>query len=220
MVEFREGTDDEQTHNKIIHDNKYHLSENLSNKIVIDVGAHIGSFAMACMQRNAKYIYAYEANTEHYKILSQNLKEINNIKIHNSAVWKSDRPYEHLHISTDKEETVKAVSLDRIINKAVDKFNKKVDILKMNCEGAEYPILYTSTTLYSVKNIACKYYNNPTPVILDEDNVLHYNWEDLLGFLKLSGFVVYHKKNEETSMFFATREIHKHPFDIDTNLFS
>ena len=68
MFIFRPNTLDSYIFYKIVHQNEYQLIDNLENYLIVDIGAHIGSFAIAVSKRKAKYIYAYEAHPDNYKI--------------------------------------------------------------------------------------------------------------------------------------------------------
>ena len=43
------------------------------------------------------------------------------------------------------------------VDKALSEQQGKIDILKIDCEGSEYPILYTSLCMHSIDNIVGEY---------------------------------------------------------------
>jgi len=127
---------------------------------VIDVGAHIGAFSIfvASLARHAK-VYSYEPEPSNYALLKENIK-INGfegkIRPLNLAVLASrgtaklylrDRSISHSTTaaacvggSTGIE--VPCVSLEDIFE---DNHLDRCDLLKINAEGAEYPILLNAS---------------------------------------------------------------------------
>jgi hypothetical protein len=57
--------------------------------VVFDVGAFIGGFTLAIMDR-AKRIIAIEPDPVNYQLLCQNLKEARNVTLVQKAAWNSD----------------------------------------------------------------------------------------------------------------------------------
>ena len=127
--------------------------------VVIDVGANIGIFSLYAARSGAKRIYAFEPNRESFEVLVQNIKanDLENIIIpFNVAVGSNDgekvlipkysSPYNKTvsnTINEDNYDVVETISLPTFI----DKRNiSKIDFLKMDCEGAEYPIIYSMTS--------------------------------------------------------------------------
>lgn len=105
--------------------------------IVVDAGAHIGTFSIPCAKAGAKVI-AYEPSKENYEMLLKNA-ELNGVEIeaHNVALGtpgvcklKTNRKnMGSSHLSNTGEDV-----------KVVPFTHKKVDILKLDCEGCEYEI--------------------------------------------------------------------------------
>jgi FkbM family methyltransferase len=139
---------------------------------VVDIGAHIGVFAVWAAQRaHEGRVYAYEASPENYKYLVENkrLNEAHNLHIQNQAVF--DRPGKHALYSPggngalgsllqdpgSPKEIVTAITLDTLFdNHQLD----RIDLLKLDVEGAEYPILLKSSaeTLRRVRNLVLEYH--------------------------------------------------------------
>ena len=80
---------------------------------------------------------------------------------------------------TDKSLMVKSISLAGALEKAELEL---CDLLKLDCEGAEYSILFSAprSVLERFKYIVMEYH----------DNVTQYNHEDLMRFLTEQGFQV------------------------------
>ena len=121
--------------------------------VIIDIGAHIGAFSIyaASLGSNCK-VYAYEPERRNYELLVQNV--ISNglqgrVTPVNCAVSGSRGTIElFLGSETFAHSTTIAVSAESIIMPSVslgdvfrDNQIEKCDLLKINAEGAEYPIL-------------------------------------------------------------------------------
>jgi FkbM family methyltransferase len=166
--------------------NEYRISDHLSPEgRIIDIGGHIGLFSYLCWQRGAKNIIAFEPNKENYELGKSNLANTS-VSFIKKAVWRSDKSVNQKLFLTEfvpmhpdgpdpvnedtmntgtstvfgeEGEAVETVSLDSIIG------NETVDILKLDCEGSEFPILLTSQKLKQVRFITGEYHlmdNMPT----------------------------------------------------------
>ena len=121
------------------------------NDTIIDIGAHIGLFSLFVSDncKNGK-IYCYEPITENYNILMKNieLNKIKNIIPFNQAVSKENEKIKiylnsddsaHSIFSSGKDFVqVKSISIKSIFDN--NKINN-CNLLKLDCEGAEYEII-------------------------------------------------------------------------------
>ena len=169
------------------------------NDVILDIGANAGSFAIYMSKKfDFTDIYSFEATREMYKLCQYN-KKINNcsnITFNNFAVSDGKLPFTRIYFRPDAITTgtinnnfsntsiknrkneifynVKTISLDDIFKK----FNiKKVKLLKIDCEGAEFDILYNSKQLQA-GNI--EYIVGETHSFDDKKN----NRESLLKYLE------------------------------------
>ena len=140
------------------------------NDVVIDVGAHIGLFALYVSQfcKNGK-ILCYEPIKENYDMLISNLKLNNkkNVFAFNKAVSKSNSTV-RIYLNSDESGhsmfqanesyvDIDSTSLENII---IDNNLTSVDFLKLDCEGAEYEIIESLPTpkFREVKKMIIEYH--------------------------------------------------------------
>ncbi len=143
--------------------------------VVVDIGANIGVFSLYAAYCGAKKIYAYEPNKEAYEILQRNI--LNNgledtIISHRCAVFSADNqivkipvgssPYNKVLTKDDTEqfELVNTITLKTILSdNAID----IVDLLKIDCEGAEYEIFFSSSSaiLSRINEVRMEYHEGP-----------------------------------------------------------
>ena len=201
--------------------NEYHLPDKLSPKgAIIDVGTHIGGFADACLKRGARKIYCYEALKENYIVAKSNLEaEIRNgfVKLHNLAVWVSGEgspkalPFTNSSVPQNtggggvifkgEFSPVCAIGLDEIINSI-----GKIKLLKLDCEGSEYPILFTSKNLFLVDYI-CGEYHETSMDNFSIENKTFFNRQDLSAFLKVKDFTsIFIERSGGIGLFFAKKK--------------
>ena len=142
--------------------NEYGMRPHMGGIVAIDVGAHSGSFAYTCLERHADYVYAYEPEGVNFLLLVSNVGDYENVECHKAAVWRSDGvgqspTYFHgQHTGAGQcraapgQPSVEWAGLDTIIATAKARFPAAELLLKMDCEGSEYPILLTSKLLSKV----------------------------------------------------------------------
>jgi len=160
------NTWDEAIYDWVVNKNEYGLL-NFDNSIILDIGAHIGSFAYFAKNRGASRIYCYEASLENFELLKENLQNLNGIEINYAAVWRSDIAVSNVLFQkyTNQLNTggggvmfqtgtpVPAIKFDEILCQI-----GCIDLLKIDAEGSEFPILFTSKHLYRVKEIVGEYH--------------------------------------------------------------
>jgi len=206
-TKFRKNTDDYNSIHEIfddkVYDPKWFGIENNSIKTIIDVGGLIGSYTLWAFENypNAN-IFTYEPNPDSYDFLLQNvetLRKTNRIKPYNLAVWDKNCEMK-LHRSTKKNtggssiiykpewfpnvESLPSIEVSVIsINEVLNSTGNIIDILKLDCEGAEYDILYSldSEKLKSIKHIVMEYHN---------PNLESTKVKELMEYLRNQGFLV------------------------------
>ena len=135
---------------------------NINNEdIVIDIGAHIGLFSLFVSQycKNGK-IFSYEPIEENYNILKENteLNKIKNIIPFNSAVSNQSNKLKIFIDSDDSAHSIfesdkKFIEVNSTTIKSIFDENeiKNCNLLKLDCEGAEYQIIESIPKEYFLK---------------------------------------------------------------------
>ncbi|PHN01486.1 FkbM family methyltransferase [Flavilitoribacter nigricans] len=170
---------------------------------VVDIGANIGVFSIYAILNGASKVFAFEPNMEAYQMLCKNIEENNLPDViipYNLAVGgesgkkvlipKLSSPYNRIFEgspnsvvknATQEFNEVFTISLESILQKH---FISRLQLCKMDCEGAEYDILYNTNpqTLGLVDEIRMEYHES-----IQAKN-------SLVAFLNEFGFSEYHEK--------------------------
>lgn len=205
---FRPGTNDAAIYANVVTANEYRVPEDLSGAIVVDVGMHVGAFSHLALTRGAAELHGFEPEASNYLCAVQNLAPFGaRVHLHNRAVWRSDiaAPALHFWRSTDSANTgggtliwdtdgplVDVVSIDHVIDAITENGRRRINLLKMDCEGAEFPILLTSKRLGTIDRIVGEYHELRA-ALPKHVQVPGYEWftvELLTAHLETSGFTV------------------------------
>jgi FkbM family methyltransferase len=162
------------------------------NPVIIDIGANTGLFALRMKQLYpAATLYCYEPFPSNFAQLSENIEasNLNDVTIVPKGVGGNSRT-EHLYInnknlgghslfaseahSNDSVE-IAISGIEEVLNYTG---NESVDLIKMDCEGAEYEIL-KAITPEMVKRIK---------VIIFESTESVYDINELTDYLTAIGF--------------------------------
>jgi FkbM family methyltransferase len=260
---FRDGTLDRTIFNIVVLFNEYRLPDRFApGDIVIDIGAHIGSFAYAVVSRGCENVTCIEADRTNFEIAAENLRpqlERGHVQLVRGAVWRSDQNTDQLcfdgyHNFTDSYpglqgivntgngsviwgggESVAKIAFDEIVDRATNRGEHRVRLLKLDCEGAEWLILLTSQRLGLVDEICGEFHEigGQFPEIGEDRpgqqpvfslaNVGKFTIDVLVDHLTEAGFTVNWQRHrrptgslEGFGLFFATRaaarhEILRHP---------
>lgn len=139
--------------------NVYQVNEDLcKDAVVVDIGANIGAFCIQCGLLGAKSIFGFEPEPDNYGYLVENIKDngLQSIShLYNSGIWNE-------YISKNIYVGQGATIIDELVNdkkalkvckkdlfkadfmsvhKLFDIVNSDIDILKIDCEWAEYKII-------------------------------------------------------------------------------
>ena len=136
---------------EIFEANLYDLQpEDVLGKVVVDIGANVGFFAIQSIALGAEEVYAFEPQVDNYNKLQEFIKNIPQIKPHKLAVLDGIQKF--INITNDgvcstiwgtsDDEMVPCVSLEEVI----DMIDSDADdmVLKLDCEGPEFDIIFST----------------------------------------------------------------------------
>ncbi len=202
MIPLRPGTSDVHVWKEVFIENEYRLPDRMDGWRVLDVGANIGTFTLACLVRGAVEIESFESDPENYAILEKALKHRfwADVRPSHAAVWRSDVDPGEIMVGKHSWEIpaangayvgttnipVPTVPLDEEI-RAMDFDGKGVDLLKIDAEGSEFPILLTSKELGRVRSI-CGEWHEVCDEVSARDGLGEYTGNRLRDHLILQGF--------------------------------
>lgn len=160
---------------------------------VVDIGANIGVFALWAATRALNVqVYSYEPFPENAEFFRANVEASRaaNIEFHPVAVADASE-HRTLHVADswilhslgDKDSGEKGIGVDcTTLNEIVSKLGM-CDLLKLDCEGGEYEVLYAASdrSLQKIKKIVCEFN------VVDN---FEKNGKALSKFLTDKGFVV------------------------------
>ena len=163
--------------NELFLDHQYRFCDDTiksAKNCIIDIGGHLGFFSiMASVLNSDVPIYTFEPHIGNYDLLKQNLKNnrIKNVFPKNLAVsntvgqMKLQLSKEDLNHSltkaiepTGETQVIQTTTLDRIFAK--NRINK-CDLLKLDCEGSEFKIIYSAdeSIFKKISTIFIEYHN-------------------------------------------------------------
>jgi FkbM family methyltransferase len=171
---LRPGTNDDVIYTNVVARNEYRVPEDMSGAVVIDVGMHVGAFSHLALTRGAAELHGFEPEASNYLCAVQNLAPFGaRVHLHHRAVWRSDivAPALHFWRSTDDANAgggtliwdtdgplVDVVSFDNVLDTISENGRRRISLLKIDCEGAEFPILLTSNRLGHIDRIVGEYH--------------------------------------------------------------
>lgn len=240
MLRFRSNTIDRMIFHMIYYGNEYRLPESFnSDDIILDVGAHAGYFAHRVLEKGAGKVVGVEADNENYKLACQNLStymDTGRAELILAAAWRSDKNDDVLYHSgytrfpnhdllntgggdvlwNDQGESLPKVAFDDLLLTLTNHGEQNIRLLKLDCEGAEWPILLTSEHLHLIDEICGEYHEIGGEY---DDLEAPFHWQGhqcfteelLLQLLAMKGFSVSTKRHchpvtgakQRLGMFFA-----------------
>ena len=143
---------------------KYNLKE---DSIIFDVGGFKGKFTDKFLKEFNCKSFIFEPNPIYYKYLSDKYKNNEKVKVFEFGLG----PVNHDKYLTDENEsaTIEDYKTDykisvKNINEVIEKLNiTKIDLLKLNIEGAEYELLdcmLETKTIEIFESIQVQFHNN------------------------------------------------------------
>jgi FkbM family methyltransferase len=253
MWSFRSGTLDQLIFASVVAHNEYRLPEHFEpDEVVVDVGAHIGSFAYAVVLRGGRHVWSIEPDGTNCALAAGHLKpyaDLGHVRLIHAAVWRSDPNDDELRfdgyhafppsypgmegvlntgggsVVWGLGEPVAKIAFDDVVDLATNRGERRVRLLKLDCEGAEWPIVLTSRRLHLIDEIVGEFHELGGPLleigedrpsnahVFHSDRVAGFTIEELARFLRDTGFGVTYFRHvrpdgalEGLGLFFATRE--------------
>jgi len=182
--------------------------------IIVDIGANVGYFSMLALAlRPDCRVHSFEPLPANFRLLAEHHREnpahSPRWTLHQKAVVGTELAEIQIHCDTPDQPTsvaslspewmsrntqavtVPAITLDQIVR---SHHFDTVDLLKLDCEGAEYDILFNTPadTLHRIATLAIETHNAPN---------LPGNHEQLIEFLNAHGF---HTKSQQ----WETKDLH------------
>lgn len=215
---------------------RMHTRRLSASDVVVDIGGYLGFFGLAAHACGSRRVFSYEAQRESYQAMRRNYERMGGATAYHRAVFRSDLQggvslthpgtgcsgsvlfdqaspmhwHDGVIVSASGEaqpQTVRATSLDTILEP-----HEAVRLLKVDCEGSEFPILLTSRALDRVQEIVGECHEIPP-----EDyarmapearlgGMREYRLEDLTNRLRDVGFLVETQPlGPRMHMFYGTR---------------
>lgn len=150
----------------VIEKNEYRLPDSFAaSDVVLDIGGHVGAFAVACLSRGAGKVVSVEPIPDYCEMYSRNLAAWGGkselieaaCDYREMAVMARGNHSGEWHSAESGELRAKGVSLKELLASL-----GKVRLLKFDCEGAEWPSLVggleLSKTLAGVLEICGEYH--------------------------------------------------------------
>lgn len=177
------------------------------NSVVIDIGAHVGMYSLYASRSKNTKVYAFEPSPENFSLLQENIQEnslTNQVFARPFAVGpmsgrmrlylrhKASGLHSFLPVSkatfqiTYRKASTNEISLDVPCISLKDIFDQHnifhCNVLKIDCEGAEYDILYALPKTYfsRIQTILVEYHHY--------SQAEKYTGKALLSFLENQGF--------------------------------
>lgn len=174
---FRSNTIDRRIFLHVVADNEYRLPPSFSpSDLILDVGAHSGSFALAALRRGAGRVVCCEPCPDNFALLRHNLAPFGKRAVLlNCAVWRSDQPAQRLRLFNPVSQAntgavqarpgtcgpaADAVPFDDLVAE-LTVGGRRLRLVKLDCEGAEWPVLFTSRRLGAIDELCGEYHLPP-----------------------------------------------------------
>ena len=200
---LRPRTIDRRIFRHVVIDNEYALPERFhEGDTVLDIGGHVGSFSLAALRRGAGSVHVCEPDADNFALLVHNLAPYRDrVRLRRQAVWRESVAALGMHNPIDSRNTgagqvcleatdraVEAVAFDDLVREIAGE--GRVRLVKLDCEGAEWPILLTSECLGLIDELCGEYHLAPLPEAFTVPGYETFAPKDLRECLERTGFSV------------------------------
>ncbi len=174
-------------------DDVYNILSLKNINSVLDIGAHIGFFSLAIHKRfpNA-IVHAYEPNPELAPYLNKNLSQTN-VTSYNEGIGLSEGKLSlnlaQDSVCTTSHESATGNITQTAFSMAIERLGGHVDLVKMDCEGAEWSFLVDHTAWLKVKQLHMEFH------LFEKDHKL----DALIKQVESLGFIVAFVRPEGSS---------------------
>lgn len=163
-VTFRPYTQDLGILFEVLEHNRYNVPDDIDGTPIIDIGAHIGAFALACLHKGALRVVCYEPDEDNFDLLEHNTQPwAHHVTLHREAVTEKtgvaeltrmpvERTAGH-HTLLESGLVINATGIKDLLLRY-----PKVKLLKMSVNGMEKPILDTPCDWNGVRAIVGEMY--------------------------------------------------------------
>ena len=183
---------------------------------IIDCGAHIGLSVIYFKHHYPDAeILAFEPDEQNFELLQKNVKSFGykGVVLKKEAVWHQDGNIAFSNEGSMASKIVVQGSYKIPASRLRSHLTKKVDLLKVDIEGAEYLVLKDiSDVLHLVSNLFLEYHGN-----FNQNNEL----ADIFAIIQKNGFSFYIKEAAPVyeHPFVHFRETRRHEYDVQLNIF-
>lgn len=208
-----------QFHDIFVEEN-YKFESGFPNPVIIDCGANVG---LSCVYFKKLFpnavVTAFEADPKIFEFLKENLSanKITGVEIFNKAVWINNTEIEigtegadgaSVLSGSDNRITVKAIRLKEVLEKS-----DRIDMLKIDIEGAEYEVIKDcGNSLSNVRNIFIEYHS----FLQTEQNL-----NEILTTLTSAGFRYFIRPAADRLVPFINRKNKNAPaMDLQLNIYA
>lgn len=196
---------------EVFNDSVYDAFEIKKDDVVVDIGAHIGSFTIKAAGK-CKRVVSFEPFSETFEVLKSNAGDLSNVSINNVGIAGESKETE-MYLSEDNpaENSItrkvgRSVVVRLLSLKEAFSLNDltQVDLLKVDCEGAEFEILMNAgSELNKINKIVMEVHE---PVLFGLDS--GYTIKSLCDFLEKNGFYVeFKRENNFQGYIYASRSV-------------
>lgn len=167
-IHLRAFTDDQVVFDKVFLSNYYRI-KNITDKTVLDLGAHVGFFTLLCVFNNAKKVYSVEPFLENFFNLLKNVEEFKDkvkpfnlgVLAESSGFFSIVQPefkdkylnFSDLEPASQSEDRYKDSSYFLDLDKIMSQIDGKLDFLKINLGYSELEMLEKSSKVKEVDYI-------------------------------------------------------------------
>jgi FkbM family methyltransferase len=173
--------------------NEYGLRHRLDEvKTILDIGANIGFFSVAARGRYPRAkIHAYEPNPRVIEILESNASPLG-IEVHAEAVGMRDGQTSMLEVGDSNQARTQASEKGEIpqvsLEKAIERLGGMVDLLKLDCEGAEWEIFRATNAWKRIRNVRMEYHLFQGETVAQVEQTLNGLGFDIVRLQPATGF--------------------------------